>query len=87
RKPGGGPQARLGGTFRRENVGGRFAYRGSRPAATRPVLLVDDVLTTGATAFACAEALSEAGFGPIGVVTFARTLRPLDGSPTPKEDR
>ena len=39
----------------------------------RRVLLVDDVLTTGATASACAQALKQAGAGSVYVLTAART--------------
>ncbi|MGH7540536.1 MAG: ComF family protein, partial [Gemmatimonadota bacterium] len=58
-----------------ENVRSRFRARDGVRGDGRAALLVDDVLTTGATAAACAEALSEAGFGDIALVTFARTLR------------
>jgi orotate phosphoribosyltransferase len=51
---------------------GRFAGRG--PVAGS-VLLVDDVLTTGATAAACAEALLRAGADRVDVLTIARSLR------------
>jgi predicted amidophosphoribosyltransferase len=37
------------------------------------LLIVDDVITTGATAVACAEALSAAGVECLGIVSFART--------------
>ncbi|MGB7589129.1 MAG: phosphoribosyltransferase family protein [Solirubrobacterales bacterium] len=40
----------------------------------RSVLLVDDVLTTGATLSACAQALRSAGAIQIGAVTFTRRL-------------
>jgi predicted amidophosphoribosyltransferase len=39
-----------------------------------PVLVVDDVITTGATVSEAARALGEAGFGEIGVVACARAV-------------
>lgn len=41
----------------------------------RPVLLVDDVLTTGATLSAATQALQAAGSGPVRVVTLARVAK------------
>lgn len=40
--------------------------------AARPVLLVDDVMTSGATLRACTKACLDAGAGPVRVVTLAR---------------
>ena len=44
---------------------------------SKRVLLVDDVLTTGATANACARALKRAGATSIFVLALARVVRPL----------
>lgn len=43
----------------------------------RRVVIVDDVLTTGATVSACAKALKRAGASSVSVVTLARVVRPL----------
>lgn len=40
----------------------------------RPILLVDDVMTTGATLFEAARTLSKAGAGPIDALVFARVI-------------
>jgi ComF family protein len=61
-------QAALGRDQRRVNLSGAFRA-GHTP---RRVLLVDDVMTTGATADACARALRAAGALDVMVLTFAR---------------
>jgi ComF family protein len=66
------PQSELGADERRENV--RGAFRASAAARGRHVLVIDDVLTTGATAAECAIALRAAGARAVGVVTVARAL-------------
>lgn len=68
-------QTTLTPTERLRNVDGVFdAGPEVRRLRGRTVLLVDDVLTTGATVCAAAECLVEAGAGPVLVATFARAV-------------
>jgi len=55
--------------------------RFQRSLAGRPCLLVDDVITTGATLREAARALAEAGAGPVVAVTLAATTRRRGGAP------
>ncbi len=64
------PQSDLGAAERRANVRGAFAAAPS--VAGRSVIVVDDVLTTGATAAECARILRAAGAARVGVLTVAR---------------
>lgn len=70
-------QASLDRAGRLENLAGAFHVDPPRAAGKR-VLLFDDVLTTGATAEACAIALKEAGAARVEVITIARAL-PMHG--------
>ena len=63
-------QALLGRAARAVNAGGAFR---ARYAPGREVLLVDDVMTTGATAAACSAALLAAGAAEVRVAVIART--------------
>ncbi len=59
---------------RRANVSGAFRVEDGRAVAARNVLLIDDVLTTGATAGAAAVALAETGAGEVWLLAFGRAL-------------
>ena len=53
------------------------SIRAGRPTvAGKSVLLVDDVLTTGATVEACARVLQRGGARHVDVLTLARVVRP-----------
>jgi ComF family protein len=67
-----GPQTDLSAEERRANVRGAFVLRRPELVAGRHVILVDDILTTGSTAGACAACLREGGAGTVGVVSVAR---------------
>jgi ComF family protein len=68
-------QGRLGPSLREKNVRGAFALRPGRSVSGKRVVLVDDVLTTGATVAECARVLRRGGAEFIGVLTLARALR------------
>lgn len=61
---------------RRRAVGGAFKVASTEAVSGKTVILVDDVLTTGSTADACARALRKAGAKRIELLTWARVIRP-----------
>jgi ComF family protein len=67
-------QAGLSNHARRNNMSRAFR---ARPVAGRRILLIDDVMTTGATATACAQALKKAGAARVALLTVARADRRL----------
>jgi ComF family protein len=67
-------QARLSRDERRENVRKAFARNEAGSVKGKRVVLVDDVLTTGATASACARVLRDCGAVEVCVWTVARGL-------------
>jgi ComF family protein len=68
-------QGHLGPEARERNVRGAFAMRAHRSVARKRVVIIDDVMTTGATVDECARVLRRAGAASIGVLTLARALR------------
>jgi ComF family protein len=66
------PQTGLTAAARRRNVKDAFAVRRRASVAGKTVILVDDVVTTGATVLACARRLAEAGTGEVRLLTVAR---------------
>lgn len=66
------PQTGLRAAERRKNVSGAFAVPHPERVRGLRLLLVDDVLTTGATADACARALLDAGAAGVWALTLAR---------------
>ena len=72
-------QIGLSKTARAENVQGAFRVPAEARAqvAGRRLVLVDDVLTSGATADTCAKALLRAGAAHVDVLVFARVVAPV----------
>lgn len=66
------PQAGLSGKERRNNLKGAFSCRKALTGET--VLLVDDVITTGSTLSACAEALKKSGIRKVFACTVASAV-------------
>jgi ComF family protein len=67
------PQVGLTDTQRRENVRNAFQCINSRQISGRRILLIDDVMTTGATASSASAALKKGGALRVSVLTLART--------------
>jgi ComF family protein len=78
-------QTRLTPLQRLANVADAFRidHLAARRIASSMVVLVDDVLTTGATLNACTRELVQAGVSTICYLTFARARDPRDGRQEP----
>jgi ComF family protein len=61
---------------RRRIVAGAFRVRDKAAIAGKTVVLIDDVLTTGSTAEACARTLKRAGAARVELVSWARVVKP-----------
>jgi predicted amidophosphoribosyltransferase len=70
-------QAGLDATERARNLAGRFVVRSGAAPARRTVVLVDDVITTGATAREAQRALEATGTEVAGIAVVAATRRRL----------
>ncbi len=68
-------QAGLSPHMRRINVRGAFSVSDPSAVVLKHVLVIDDILTTGATARAAAQALLNAGAASVWVATLARARR------------
>jgi ComF family protein len=67
-----GSQAGKSGSGRRRNVAGAFEVVRPQSVTGKAVVLIDDVLTTGATAEGCARALRAAGAKSVDLLVLAR---------------
>ncbi len=74
------PQGRMGPAGRKRNLRGAFRIHPARGAGLKGkrVLLIDDVMTTGATASACSRVLMRGGAAFVDVLTLARVVRAAD---------
>ncbi len=75
--------AGMGREARIANVRGVFRVQQRERIAGRRIVLIDDVLTSGATANACARLLRRAGAASVDVLTFARAVREGDAMRSP----
>ena len=80
------PQTGLSVAARRENLRGAFAVVKPAEVRGRTIVLVDDVMTTGATISACARALKHAGAARVLGLTLARATPQFPDLAPPETD-
>ncbi len=68
-------QSELGAQARARNLAGAFAARPTKGLATRDIVVVDDIVTTGATLSEAARALRAGGRRPMAAATMAHRPR------------
>jgi ComF family protein len=61
---------------RRKTVAGAFRVRNKAAVAGKTIILIDDIMTTGSTAEACARTLKRAGAVRVELVSWARVVKP-----------
>lgn len=70
------PQAGLKKGARQRNLAGSFRAQGDKALPGSPVILIDDIFTTGATLNEAARALLAAGAGPVYGLVWAMAVPP-----------
>ena len=74
------PQSKLPPRERSENVAGAFGVRAGVGLAGREIVLVDDLVTTGRTALACARVALGAGAAAVLVLAAGRSRETCTGA-------
>lgn len=70
------PQFSLSAQARTQNLSQAFQVTDAlRKYRTNPILLLDDIHTTGATAYSAAQTLRQSGFEVLGIIAIAKTSR------------
>ena len=71
-------QAKLNFDERQQNIAGTFKIKDKSLVKGKYILLIDDVITTGATTSECAKVMLEAGAKQVDVLTVAHTALEFD---------